>query len=940
MRLTRKQVLSLKQAEAFLPFANPTFNNPEFQDASYRVLIVRLSSFRDVDRSIPHLFLFQEVRRALPRAFIDMAFFPTAETRTAFEREGIPPLVGVQSLRSAEEFDLLLISNAYTLELINLPYLLIRSGIPLFSSQRSPKWPIIILGGSNAMAAQAIIADDGDSLVDGIFFGEGEGLAEDLVRFLQRHSGPETRPQSESPASHRRWDRASSPPISPWKGEPHEDGADPPARLSPPGRESHMNKRVLLEQAARRIPGFWAAGALNPTTKAVLSMPVGQACQSAVQARFLPVEYPLLNSPEVHAASLQINYGCPAFCSFCFEGYDRKPYRELPLPDVLSIARQIKRAQGNEELNVYSFNFNTHQDILEIVLELQRLFDRVSLKSQRLDILQRTPYLLEAEVEADKRNFTLGIEGISERLRAWLHKSISTADIPALLERLLALQIRRIKLFYLLTGYETDEDIEEFRHFLKWLKGTRSRNRRVRIVFSFGLLIRMPFTPLRYDRLLLDEEAWRPLIGQVKSACETNGFEFRLAFDWPTYCVSQVLAMGGYWLVEPIVALAKKGYCFDTALPLAYWDELKGWMEGAGYWNDAFLGEKGPDYAFALEFVESNVSAEFLYRQYQEAQLHLNSRVDGGTGAGMGTRSTVGRENTAMDSGYCLGSQGQPGRCLGCGACPDEEHRRAITHHSIRRPERGPHATSFMAELREVMVRKRKLQPTYFLVYLAPLLAGVEPAFLNAFVLKEILARYPELTDNLLAVRESLFTSRAQAGRFPSVSGETIFALKAWDVEGLEHTLGEETGPLGIGQLPERGTVEIIGPAEGFTPGTFVRLHLDICLPGDLFREPRARLEQYLRDAYLPYSLRREDAGRRRIRYRFDLPHKALKKKILFGGSFEIPESQIKDGDENGGEFLASLDVGPKFDLGAFLRMFGQEVLPRHARVQVSGIRW
>jgi hypothetical protein len=42
--------------------------------------------------------------------------------------------------------------------------------------------------------------------------------------------------------------------------------------------------------------------------------------------------------------------------------------------------------------------------------------------------------------------------------------------------------------------------------------------------------------------------------------------------------------------------------------------------------------------------------------------------------------------------------------------------------------------------------------------------------------------------------------------------------------------------------------------------------------------------------------------------------------------------------DEDG--FFASLDVGPKFDLMAFLRTFGGENQFRHAQVQVSGIEW
>jgi radical SAM superfamily enzyme YgiQ (UPF0313 family)/ferredoxin len=835
----------LKQVGSFLPPGNPTFDNPGFRDATCRILIVRLSPFRDVDRSIPHLFLFQEVRRALPRAFIDLAFFPSAVERELFDREAIPYLVGVQSRRPASEFDLVLISNAYTLELVNLPYLLVRSGIPLFSSQRGPEWPFLILGGSNAMAAQAIVGEDGDSLVDGVFFGEGEGAVGELVRRVGESAGRRT-------------------------------GGSTNQRLS---------KGELLARVAERAEGLWVAGSLRTTHKAV--------CRP--EARFLPVEYPILNTPEAHTANLQITYGCPSFCSFCFEGYDRKPYRELPLPDVLAVARRVKRAQGVEELNLYSFNFNTYQDILEMILELHHLFERVSLKSQRVDILNRVPGLLEAEVEADKRNFTLGIEGISDRLRAWLHKSLPAEDITDLLERVLALKIRRVKLFYVLTGYETDDDVKEFRRFLRWLKETRrrSRNRSVRVIFSFGLLVRMPFTPLRYDRLLLDEQEWRPLIGKVKSACETNGFEFRLAFDWPAYCVTQVLAMGGHWLVEPLVALARGGYYFDTTLEPAYWDELRRWLVEAGHWDDAFLDEKAPDYRFALEFVRSNVSDEFLYRQYQEAQA-------------------------GDDSGYCLGDHEQPGRCLGCGACVDEGQRQAITHHQIRWPERIPYITL----LRETVARKRRLEPTYFRARLDAWLAGVVPEFLNGFVFRSILVGCPDLVDNLLSVRESLFTVRSNDRRFPSVSGETVFALKAWDAKALGQAL--ETRFFEKNPVPG---VEVLGLAPGFTPGEFAVLHLEMHLPAGPFPEPRVRLEQYLRGAYVRYSLRREDGG-----FRFDLPQKALKKRILFGGSFET-----REGDQG---FSASLDVGPKFDLGAFLRMFDGQGPAQRAQVRVSDVAW
>ncbi|MBN1810548.1 MAG: hypothetical protein JXA14_01790, partial [Anaerolineae bacterium] len=450
--------------------------------------------------------------------------------------------------------------------------------------------------------------------------------------------------------------------------------------------------------------------------------------------------------------------------------------------------------------------------------------------------------------------------------------------------------IRRIKLFYVLTGHETEEDLAEFREFARWLKETRrAHEKRPRVIFSVGLLIRMPFTPLRYDRLFLDETDWKQIIGPAKSACETNGFEFRLAFDWPAYCTGQVLALGGHWLIEAIVALTEIGHCFDTALPAEYWNELQGWMKETGHWNDEFLGEKKPDYPFPLAFVEPNVPADFLYRQYTEAKA-------------------------GTDTGYCLGSSEQPGRCLGCNACADEAQRRTITQHQIHQPE----WSGYLSRLREVMADKRQLQPTYVRLRTQSWLAGVEPAFLNGFVFKELLARYPELTDNLLSVRESLFTVKPNDRRFPCVSGETIFALKAWDTEALQHALADTREYAGSG-------FEIVGPAEGFSPGEFSQMHLNICLLGEFFPEPRARLEEYLRGAYLPYSLRREGE-----RLAFDLPAKALKKKILFKGLIEEQE----DG------FIASLDVGTKFDLEALLGTFGEYDLAHHAHVRVSSVVW
>jgi radical SAM superfamily enzyme YgiQ (UPF0313 family) len=308
---------------------------------------------------------------------------------------------------------------------------------------------VLILGGSNAMAAQAVMTPEGDCVADAIFFGEGERAVEALVRSLHDH-------------------------------------ADLP-------------KRERLAAAAREVSALWIAN--GPTQQRVI-----EAICPAPTADDLVVDAPSLSSEEASTARLQITYGCPAFCTFCFEGYDRKPYREVGLNDIVDAAMRLKVRQGVEAIDVHSFNFNTHAEILQLLLELNRRFDRVSVTSQRVDLLAVMPGLLEAEVAADKRSFTLGIEGISRRMRAFLHKSLSDAEIEAVLVRLMQQKIREIKLFYILTGHETQADLDEFHRFVLQLKAWRRQHRRgLRVVFSFGLLIRMPFTPLRYDRLFLDE---------------------------------------------------------------------------------------------------------------------------------------------------------------------------------------------------------------------------------------------------------------------------------------------------------------------------------------------------------------------------------------------------------------------------------------------------
>jgi radical SAM superfamily enzyme YgiQ (UPF0313 family) len=809
----------LQQANLYWPRTPRVAGNPAWAAAKFRALIVRLSPFRDVDRSTPHLFLADVVRRAVPEAFVDFAFFPSSRDRALLREHAVPWLTGIFSHRSAEDFDVILISNAYTLELFNLPALLLGSGIPPWARDRAGRWPPFILGGSNAMASQAILDTTGGSFVDAIFFGEGEGHVGRLIQYLQRKTG--------------------------------------------------------LQAPENEIPGLWLTGRWpeQPTPKATVQNPGGTQ---------RPVHAPILNSGEAGTARLQINYGCPAFCTFCFEGYDRKPYREVAATDLLAAARELKRASGAEALELFSFNFNTHAELLALLPELNRQFDRVNMMSQRVDLLATAPDLLPAELAAGKRSFTLGIEGISTRLRTALHKSLPTADIHAALRRLLREKIRELKFFFLLTGDETADDFAEFTGFCRELHELcRAGQGGMRVMFSFGLLIRMPFTPLRHDRLRLDEAAWRPLIRDAQRAVTGAGFEFRLAMTWPEYAVTQMLALAPAGLAPVLLAFARDGFCYDQALPADIERRLRAWMQEHGLWMQAWLDEKPAGYPFALGFVRSNVTPKFLFKQFQASKR-------------------------GEDDGFCLG-----GDCLACGACATTTERKRQTGHHLQKPSDRDWLKKFTA----LMDAKAKLRPFYGRFGLAPELAGATPEWLNAFVLRELLAAQPDQAENLLSVREILFTAGDNAARWPVFSGETIFALKAWDAEQLLAALAgyssEKVRWLGQ-EFPSLG--------KDSTP-VFQALEIELQLPTEFFPDAENVFQRWLKERRIAFSLRRTEHG-------LSLQLDPKKKTFLTKAELERHE----------GETRLNLTAGPAFDLAGFIAAFGDPNLARRADVVIHRI--
>lgn len=728
-----------------------------------KVLILRLSNSRDTAASSTHQVLAELSRLACPDALIDFAFLPSKRS---------PAVVGAQSGLPWSAFDVILVSNSFVQESVNLPWLLSASGLSPWAHERPESFPPMILGGSNAFASQSLVCPDGRAVPDVLFFGEAEEM---LPLFLERLTEGRKNARTEG------------------------------------------GKRARLLSAAAGLDGFWVTGSLpdQPVQQAVVRSPMPEPRTLTPE----PSRSFLLDVETAGTVRLTVSRGCPAFCSFCFEGYERKPYREIPAEDLLQRARFLKREYGARTVELDAFNLNMYSDFVPLVKACAKLFDHVSFKSQRADGVAACPEILDLERACGKQSFTLGIEGISDRMRAFLCKSLTHEEIDTALKALLTRRVREIKLFYILTGHEGPEDLAAFGTFCSRLQNLlKAPKCGTRVVLSFGRLVRMPNTPLMFDRLLLDEEDWRFCVDGVSAACRRAKLEFRFAFDWPDYIGTQLLAACGHADAPAIVKLACEGLSYHGPWQASDAAKLQSAVQVSAETQDLF------------PFVKRVVDPAFLQQRWEDAC-----------------------EN--RDKGYCLGQS-----CFACGACSTPEE----TNNLVRHPRVQDITDADMGALARIDAAKRQLVPLYRYVDLPDAYSGHQAEYVNAELMRYLLQQHPELMDNLLSAEEALFTAGDNDERFWVPSGQTVVAFRAWDRKVLVSTLAAAS-PLIGSEVPA-----------GFQPGCFSKasclLHTAL-LPRDVAQSA----SKWLNTLHLPHTLCRADEG-----WRLDLAPAAAKKKTIY----------------------------------------------------------
>ncbi len=580
------------------------WNGPEINDydqRSFRVLLIRLSTYRDTCSSFTHTLLYQLIS-GLEDTFCDFAFLPPPRDAKLFSSSEIPWILGTTTKKGPDGFDVIALSNSIAQELINLPGMLQNSGISLSKRERlsSASTPLVILGGANALHLPVLFTND--PMVDGIFIGEDSALIGQLFTIIRQ------------------------------------------CKSAGLGKE-----KILLE--LETVDGFIQPDKPRHTRKYSTVL----KDLSSIKAK-RPV---MFSDDFAGSAHIAISEGCACFCSFCAESWARKPYRELNANTALADALRLKSEMGLESIDIYSFNFNMHSELYQLLWALSEKVSSIGLKSQRFDFISRDPELLRVLHVLGKSSLTCGLEGISPRLRAFLQKGLKEDELAASLRRLIKAPIRELKIFLIATGLEEQCDYDAFRDFLRTLSSTMEAcGRRPRIIFSMTPLVRFPHTPLEFDDAP-EEAVFRTVMQQTARIVRSRNFEFRESAGAQESWLSQLLVRScDERVMQALVQSVKEtGFIYTDGVTEEFAAVFRGKLDQLGLDLKAEAKGKNRDDVYPWNMVDTGVSREFLHDVYLDCLA-------------------------GVDKGYCLGTAESEGDCRGCGSCTDARVKERIT--SIR----------------------------------------------------------------------------------------------------------------------------------------------------------------------------------------------------------------------------------------------------------------
>ena len=367
------------------------------------------------------------------------------------------PLLTLESQTPVGEFDIIAFSVSFEWDYVNVLTLLRLAGVPAYAAERSPRHPLVVVGGAVTFVnpeplapfADVIAAGEGEVLVPGLRRAVSAATDRaDLLRLLATERGY----------------------YIPSLYEPHygDDGA-----LAGYTLRAGAEAPLPVRKAALKV-----TDAVDPPATGIFTP------DTEFGSRFL----------------IEVVRGCANLCRFCWAGYNYLPVRSFPADRILQLAREART--HSSRVGLVSIALCDHPEIERILANLLEMGYAISPASLRLDDL--TESIVRVLHESGERTITIAPETGSDRLRRVINKTVTNDEILDRADLIFANGIENLKLYYMLgLPTETDEDLVAIRDLTlqmrdRMLKYARPKGQLGRIIASVNPLIPRPGTAFQW----------------------------------------------------------------------------------------------------------------------------------------------------------------------------------------------------------------------------------------------------------------------------------------------------------------------------------------------------------------------------------------------------------------------------------------------------------
>jgi radical SAM superfamily enzyme YgiQ (UPF0313 family) len=366
-------------------------------------------------------------------------------------------IVSLESQTPVHDFDVFAFSVSFEWDYTNVLTMLRLAGLPPRASERSPKHPLIVIGGAVTFVNPEPLA----LFADVIAAGEGEALIPALAEAM----------------------RASTSRDHLLRSLTGQRGFYVPSFYDVEYTADGRIERYVAKEGTGAPPVVRKAAIKSTDTVAPPSTSIFTP-DTEFGSRFL----------------VEVVRGCANLCRFCWAGYNYLPVRAFSSERILELARQARPYASRAGL--VSIALCDHPEIEQILRGLKDMGYSISPASLRLDDL--TPTIVSLLRESGERTLTIAPETGSDRLRRVINKTITNDEILSAAELIFSNGFENLKLYYMIgLPTETDDDLVAIRDLTLqlrevMLRHARTRGRIGRIVASVNPLVPKPSTTYQW----------------------------------------------------------------------------------------------------------------------------------------------------------------------------------------------------------------------------------------------------------------------------------------------------------------------------------------------------------------------------------------------------------------------------------------------------------